>query len=240
MPFTWICLLVVLAIKTKHDSKRKRYLIGAGTLLLFFSNSFILDEVMRKWEINSTPEPTAQSFDAIVVLGGVSNWDDELQRTHFSRGVDRLLQGIILHRKGIAPKLIFTGGSGLIAFPQYKEGDRIRTFLQQMNIPDSSFLIENESRNTYENAVMTAELINRNKIGKRILLVTSGFHMRRSLACFHKAGINAVPFSTDRYSGPRKFLPDHLLLPNAECFMGWNQLTHEWIGCLMYKLKGYL
>ncbi|MGZ4118990.1 MAG: YdcF family protein, partial [Bacteroidia bacterium] len=69
--------------------------------------------------------------------------------------------------------------------------------------------------------------------------ITSAFHMRRSLGCFNKVGIATVPYSTDRYAGPRKFEFDYLFIPNSSVMNDWNTLIHEIIGYITYKISGY-
>lgn len=64
--------------------------------------------------------------------------------------------------------------------------------------------------------------------------------MPRSLAVFKKAGYkNLTPFITNKLSGPRRFTFDHLLIPNSEALFSLNYLIHEWVGFIVYKLKGY-
>jgi len=64
--------------------------------------------------------------------------------------------------------------------------------------------------------------------------------MRRSLACYRKAGLDIEPFTTDFYSNPRSFYPDNLLIPKLEAFMTWQKLVKEWVGMLAYKVAGYI
>jgi uncharacterized SAM-binding protein YcdF (DUF218 family) len=72
------------------------------------------------------------------------------------------------------------------------------------------------------------------------LLISSGFHLRRGRACFAKAGFgNLDVFSTDRYSGPRKFEFEYAFLPDASTLDDWSQLLHEMLGMITYKLAGY-
>ena len=64
--------------------------------------------------------------------------------------------------------------------------------------------------------------------------------MRRSLACFKKVGIDVAPYSVDREASPvRRFSFDHLLIPDAEKLTKWEDLFHEWMGMIIYKIKGY-
>lgn len=240
MPLTWVFILLIWAWRAKDEGRKRRLRIAAIVTLVLFSNRFLLDRTMHAWEIDAVKEPAAGTYDAIIVLGGLSSYDNTLERIQFSRGSDRLLQAIALWKKGVAPKLVFTGGSGSVLHPESKEGKRVRDFLLALGIPDSAMVFETESRNTHENAVLTKPLLAKYAPGKRYLLVTSAFHMRRSLGCFAKEGIPVTPYSTDRYSGPAKFELDYLLLPDAGTLTDWNVLLHEWVGCITYKIFGYM
>ena len=70
-------------------------------------------------------------------------------------------------------------------------------------------------------------------------MITSAFHMRRSLNCFDAVGMDVAPYSTDRYAGPRKFEFDHLFIPNTSSINDWNTLIHEIVGYITYKVIGY-
>jgi uncharacterized SAM-binding protein YcdF (DUF218 family) len=72
------------------------------------------------------------------------------------------------------------------------------------------------------------------------LLVTSAFHMRRSLACYHHAGLYPDEFSTDFYSHEREFYPDSILIPQLNALIVWHKLMREWVGFIAYKLAGYI
>jgi uncharacterized SAM-binding protein YcdF (DUF218 family) len=240
MPLTWFFILLIIAWRVKDAGKKKRFRVAALVVLLVFSNRFFFDRTMHAWEIPAVKEPAAGSYDAIIVLGGMSTYDEQLDRVQFARGTDRLLQAIELWHKGVAPKIIFTGGSGSILHSDILEGEKVKAFLHKAGLPDSAIVYETKSRNTHENAVFTKPILQKEAPGGKYLLITSAFHMRRSLACFTKAGIKVMPYSTDRYSGPWKFEFDYMFLPDAATLTDWNILFHEWFGCLSYKMSGYI
>jgi uncharacterized SAM-binding protein YcdF (DUF218 family) len=240
LPLSWIFILLIGSWCSKDAGRKRRLRVAAVVILVLFSNRFFFDRIMHAWEINAVAEPAKGSYDAIIVLGGLSSWDDEMQRTQFARGADRLMQAVALWKKGVAPKLVFTGGSGSILHPEYLEASRIRNYLLSIGIPDSAMIFESQSQNTFQNAGMTKPLLRQYAPGGKYLLVTSAFHMRRSLACFSKQGIKTDPYSTDRYSGPFKFEFDYLFLPDAGTLADWQVLLHEWIGCVTYKFAGYI
>jgi len=238
-PLVWIVILLFLAVFSKNEKLKKRTLLWALVLTLFFSNAFIFDECIRSWEIPATRYENLKKYDAGIVLGGVSHFDKDYSRIQFQRGADRLLQAIELYKLGIIKKIIFTGGSGSVLHPDDKEGVYIKRYLRTLGIPEKDFLIEFESRNTHENALFTKQLMDKENIHGTYLLITSAFHMRRSIGCFEKVGITTSPYSTDRYSGPRKFEIEHVFIPNLSVMEDWNNLIKEVVGFITYKIVGY-
>ena len=238
-PALWIIGLLTIAVFSKNEIRKKKCLRWGFGLLLFFSNAFIFNEFMRHWEIPATETTALKKYDIGIVLGGMSSYDVEIDRVQVYRGVDRLLQAVELYRKGYIKKIIFTGGSGRLLHPEMKEGVYLKRYMNYFGIPESDFRMESESQNTRENAMLTKVLMDKEHLSGNVLLITSGFHMRRSLGCFKKAGITADPFSTDRYSGPRKFEFDYIFIPEISALEGWSNYIHEVVGYITYKIMGY-
>ena len=237
-PSIWIIALLVIGIYSKSEKIRKKSIGWSLVLFLFFTNGFVYNEFMKAWEIPASNELQLKKYDAGIVLGGMSIYDEKLDRVQFFRGVDRLLHAVELYRKGVIDKIIFTGGSGLIFHPEMKEGIYLKRYMNYFNIPEEDFIMETESKNTHENAVFTKNILTQQQIHGNYLLITSGFHMRRSLGCFKKAGIRVEPYSTDRYSVERKFEFDTLFIPNSSVMDNWRTLIHEVAGYLIYKIMG--
>lgn len=238
-PLVWIVALLFLAVFSKFPDRKRKSLRWALLLTLLFTNSFIFDECSRLWEVPATSYENLKTYEAGIVLGGMSVYDPTLDRAQFFRGADRLFQAVELYKRGIIKKIIFTGGSGRLLHPEMKEGNYIKRYLLYLGIPESDFMIESESKNTYENAVLTKQLLNESSQND-FLLITSSIHMRRSLGCFSKAGLHILPYSTDRYAGPRKYEFDHLFIPEPSILYDWTKLLHEIIGYITYKIAGYL
>jgi uncharacterized SAM-binding protein YcdF (DUF218 family) len=239
-PILWIVVLLLIAVFSKNQKRKRRTLITAVILLFFFTNSFLFDEAMRRWEIPAVNDSELSSpYDAGIVLGGLLRIDRKLNRLQFEHRNDRLMQAVILYKKGIIRKIFFTSGSGSLEYPEMKEAPLAKRFLLDIGIPETDIIIESESNNTYENAVFSKPLLDSNFTGRKFLLITSASHMRRSLGCFHKAGIEVTAYSTDRMSGPRKFSFDHVFIPNGSTLSAWDSLLHEMIGYLVYKMSGY-
>ncbi len=240
-PLTWIFALLLWTALVKNPKRKKKLLIMTLCIFYFFSNSFIVDEVMRWWEVpavslNKNKEP----YDYVVVLGGMmSYYDAKTQQIGLNTSVDRLMQGLKLLNKGYAKKMIITGGDGSILKTIGKEAEFLKEYLTDIGIQTENIIFESDSKNTYENAKFTANILQNDTI-KKVIIVTSAFHMRRSLACFNKQGIPADYYPAERYAGKRKFQFDHMFLPNIKAIDLWDRLIHEWIGFIAYKLAGYV
>jgi uncharacterized SAM-binding protein YcdF (DUF218 family) len=239
-PIIWIAALFLFALFSKNTRRKKISLITGIVLLLLLSNPFLFDECMRVWEVPAAHDSELKpQYDAGIVLSGVLSYDHSFDRLQFNRRNDRLMQAVELYKTGRIKKLFFTGGSGSLVYKNNKESHMVKKFLVSIGIPDSAIIIEDKSDNTYQNALYSKEILQENFPDGRYLLITSAFHMRRSMACFYKQGIIATPYSVDRYSGPRKFQLDHLFIPNAETLFNWDSLFHEIAGYIIYKLVGY-
>jgi uncharacterized SAM-binding protein YcdF (DUF218 family) len=110
-----------------------------------------------------------------------------------------------------------------------------------MGVDSADIMIEDETRNTYESAVAVKPMLERmNLTQDDCLLITSAFHLRRSLAVYRKAGLELDSFSTDFYSHPREYYPDSFLVPKIDAIHVWQKLFKEWIGMAAYKVAGYI
>jgi uncharacterized SAM-binding protein YcdF (DUF218 family) len=108
-------------------------------------------------------------------------------------------------------------------------------------IPEQDILLENKTRNTYESAVAVKEVMDSLQYAAEdCLLITSAFHMRRSMACYYKAGLKVEPFTTDFYAQQEEFLLTSLFVPTIQSFVIWEKLLKEWTGFAAYKVAGYI
>ncbi len=239
-PLLWIFTLLILTLLSKNPKKKKNLLLISIFTFYFFSNSFIVDEIMRLWEVPAVNlEKLEKKYDYVVVLGGMmSYYDTKANQIGINKSIDRLLQGLKLLKNGYAKKMIISGGDGSLMKTTGKEADIIKDYLNDVNIDTDKIIFENKSQNTYENAKYTAEFLKSNS-AKNIIIITSAFHMKRSLSCFEKQGIKADYYPAERYAGKRKYLFDHLFIPNLTALELWDKLIHEWIGFIAYKIVGY-
>lgn len=191
-------------------------------------------------------------YDAIVVLGGsvlarasagapASVPADapglSLSRIQSNDSAERLVAAAALYRAGAAPRVIASGGSGLVFDQNAKEGPYMAALLQLMGIPDSALIVESGSRNTYENALRCRAILQAAG-ADRVILVTSAWHMRRAEAVFRKAGVNVTPYAVDSLAEPLSLPAD--LVPGSEALDRSTRLLREMAGYVAYRALGRL
>ena len=242
-PAIWVVGLLILAYlfkKKKPAFSTKLFGIGLVALLIF-TNPFIVNWVMNSWEVKAySADEIKTPYEVGIVLGGSTRYyDNDSKRMVFSSSADRLMQAVELYHKGKIKKIFLSGGSGFVNFQEWKESEKLYPLLVSNGVKPEDILMENSSRNTYENALETAKVLKGKGVKSKSLLITSAFHMRRSLACFEKVNLKVDAYSVDVRSGGAIYTLDRLIQPDPEALVAWDLLTHEWVGFMIYKMLGY-
>lgn len=241
LPFSWIVITALTALFHKNNKVKKNAFRTSIALLLIFSNEFLINEVMVWWEIPVRPlNEITTPYDIGIILSGVTIPDKMPDdRIYFKKGADRVMHPVQLYKMGMVRKILVSGGNGQLVDKGWREADQIKNILLYSGIPEEDIIIENNSDNTFQNAVYSCEILKRDFPNQKYLLVTSAFHMRRSEACFKKQGIDFDVFSTDFYTHERRFSPD-VFIPDAYALLKWEIFIKEITGIMMYKLVGYI
>lgn len=241
MPFTVICVLLALSVILKPAKWRKRCFWSGFGMLLFFSNGFISNAVMHWWEIPTVAYKDMRPHQlGIVLTGSTLPFLKPEDRVYFQRGADRVTHTVQLYSLGLIKKILISGGSGMLLHEEEPEANKFRKAMILMGVAPEDIYIENETRNTYESAVAVKPMLDSlHYEAKDCLLITSAFHMRRSLACYRKAGVELEPFSTDFYAHPSMWAFENIF-PQLDAILIWNKLAKEWVGMMAYKLAGYI
>lgn len=237
-----ICGFLVLSVVLKNAKWRKRFFWIAFGMLFFFSNDFIANEAMMAWELKATPlADIKRKYELGIVLTGVtSEFREPADRVYFQKGADRVTHALQLYKEGFVKKILISGGSGRLVDVEIREADELKKAFLLMGVPEADLMIENQSRNTYESAEEVKKILADSIKASDCVLITSSFHMRRSRACFVKAGIPMDTYATDFYSHPRNFYLDTLLLPSLDGLILWQKLIKEWVGFAAYWVAGYV
>lgn len=242
MPYNLIFLgLLVIFLRTK---KRWEKVLLGGIIVCFylFSNSYLVSWCSMKWEL---PRKNIHSLDSyeygIVLSGGLLNTCPNFQNTFdLDSGSDRLLTAFLLYKKGKCRKLIITGtNSDYLLEKGVGEVQLARNLLIEWGMPEDDIILELKARNTRENAVFVSQIMNNTPVSGPSILITSGFHMRRAVACFKKVGLTVVPFAADLADSGICYPTKKKVLPDPEAFASFQRLSREWVGLIMYRLSGY-
>jgi uncharacterized SAM-binding protein YcdF (DUF218 family) len=241
-PFTWFVTLALLAFFWKKDPWKKRFKWAAFSVLLLFTNSFIFLEFCRMWEVPGKKVEQIGKYDVGIVLTGMAEYNNDLNELSIRRGADRIWQALTLYHKKKIRKILITGDNGYVSERGLHEAEQFKKALVTWGIPEQDIITEERSRNTHENAAESKKLLQRSYPHlKKRLLITSGTHMKRALACFEKEEFPCDPFSTDLYTGPkRNYYWDQYIIPNVSVMSDWERLTKEWFGYLTYDMVGYI
>ena len=240
-----ILLMLLAAYLILRPKSVQRRISGVSfvVLFIFFTNSFISNEVLLWWEIKGLlyTEIEPQKYKVAIVLGGVTNSSQvPTDRVHINSGADRLLHAISLYKKGLVKRILVCGGSGRIVQEEISEADRMYNFLVEYGVPKRHILREDNSRNTYENARNAQSILLNNNLNGPYILVTSAYHMRRAKACFNANEMEVLAFSTSFESSPPPYTLDYYLIPDIAPLQNWQRLFKEWAGMLAYWVKGYI
>ena len=242
MPYTVVCILFITSVLLRNPVWKKRTFWAAFVALLFFSNEFIANEVMRAWEVDARPFNTIPKYKLGVVLTGatLSGMEPD-DRVYFHRGADRVVHSVQLYKLGLIEKILISGGSGRLSGVDEPEADKFKKVMLLMEVPERDIIIENQTRNTGESAIEVKKVLDSLKYRQTdCVLITSAFHMRRSLAAYRKSGVNMDSFSVDFYAHPVEFDLTDLLIPQMDAMIKWQKLSKEWVGMIAYKIVGYI
>lgn len=179
------------------------------------------------------PEPAG-----IIVLGGSVNADLSASRDRVAleNAAARLTSGVALALRYPKAQLVFTGGSSDIGAGGRDEAGTVHQLWSSLGVPEARMTFEDRSRNTFENAIFTRDLV-APKPGETWLLVTSAAHMPRAVGIFRRAGFPVVPYPVDYQT----FGDIRDWYPKADILRSLHRISiagHEWIGLAAYWLTG--
>ena len=232
-PLGLVVLLMIVGI-----CLRRWWIIILSCFVLLLS-SFPITAQLIWQDLEKQYPPKAlnelDSYDAVVVLSGMLTPFEHRGDLHVEWGdPDRFFAGIDVLKSGKAPILIFTRGKmPWSALPA--EGELLKAKAVELGINESQILLSNSVANTAEEAEAVAQLISANGI-KRIVLITSSFHMPRAKLLFDRQEIDSTAFFVDFWATGRD-LNWLSLLPSSEGFKRTSGGIREYIGRIYYKVK---
>jgi uncharacterized SAM-binding protein YcdF (DUF218 family) len=227
---------------TKNQFRKRRAFTVLIIMLLVFTNPWLANELARRWETGErSPSGITEPYEVGILLGGYTDMPTVGAPgvLSFTRSVNRLTGALALYQTGKIRRILLSGGSGRLVGRENNESAVVREYLLQIGVPDSVIWVEGRSRNTWENALYSKEIVDARAPGARCLLITSAWHMRRAEACFEKVGLHCDAFGTDFFVEKDLGNKLHWVQPTWRALMKWDFLLKEWVGWGVYKLKGY-
>jgi len=240
-PISMVALLMVLGLVLLWAKRRRlaaAAIILATALLALFSFTTFAYVLVAPLE-NRFERPTEpEHIDGIVVLGGAMDSDVNTARTSWElkRSGDRFVEALRLALRHPEARILIAGSGSTIVPGLDSEAAAGARFFRAFGIAEERLLLENESRNTEENAV-NARAVANPKSGETWLLVTSAFHMPRSVGLFRRADFPVVPWPTD-YMASGNERPGLKFHEASENLAISNVALREWIGLFGYYLTG--
>jgi uncharacterized SAM-binding protein YcdF (DUF218 family) len=154
---------------------------------------------------------------------------------------DRFVQPLLLYKKGLVKKLIITGGNVNIKglkIDDTQESKKVKEVLIAMGVAENDIYLEENARNTHENAVNTKKML-QPYLRERMVLVTSAMHMPRAKACYTKEGflIDLFPADIKRKDTPSGILDQ--IIPQERNLSKFAELIREMTGYVIYKIVGF-
>ncbi len=237
-PGVFITVFIIFFILTyKKNSRKLKIFLFLNILVLYilsidFIGKNLILHLENKYPVLKNGKDV--NADYIVILGGgiiASSPDENGKGSLSSSAIKRILYGAFLSKSMNLP-IIVSGGRVLRGFDTESESEVAKRTLIRLGIDKDKILEENRSSNTWENAYFIKK-----KYGtKKIILITSAFHMHRSLHCFKSNNIDTIPAPTD-YKVDRDNVSIFSFLPDIHSMNFIHIGLKEFFGYLYYVIR---
>jgi uncharacterized SAM-binding protein YcdF (DUF218 family) len=187
---------------------------------------------------NRYPVPTAEAVGrhvGVIVLGGATEHPGIYQahgQVPLGEAAERMSVPVGLLRQHPKLQLVFSGGEGRLLATGVSDADLAKAFYQQQGVDMGRVVLEGGSRTTRENARQVAALLGE-RCRQPWLLVTSAWHMARSVPEFEAVGCQVTPYPVDFRTGESTPWTEYSL---ARSLLLWQTALHEWLGWVVYRL----
>jgi len=238
-PLTWIIVVFLISIVSKSPKRKKRYLITAFLLLIFFSNPFFFRLVAKAYEKKPVTLTTNDRYQAGIVLGGFVSYNVKTGEAYFNPASDRFIETALLYKKGNIGKIIVAAGNGYVVKHKFQEASFIKDRLVEMGIPAENIVMDGLSRNTYENAVNSKRICDSLHLSGPFVLISSAMHLPRAENLFIKQRLTIRSYPCDFITKnlANNFWEDYLL-PSSLTMNNWDIFIKELCGLLIYSIIG--
>ena len=214
-----------------------KWLIGLPTFAFVFITFLpVNDWILYPLESRFSKPVLPEQIHGIIVLGG----SEDAARSHAwgefvgNDGMERLTTTARLAQQFPQAQVVFSGGSGRVSEQHFNEAEISQQFLISLGVDSSRIRLEGASRNTYENVKNTKQVI-QPEPNENWVLVTSAFHMPRSIGIFNRFDWKVLPYPTAYLSRPPEY--QQWGLPEFQYHLFYAYIgIREWIGLTVYFL----
>lgn len=184
------------------------------------------------------PETLPSNLSCILILGGGFETEVTTSRGGFelNQGGDRFVEGLRLARLHPGARILVSGGDGSLGGTYEGDARTAVRFFEAFGISANRLVQEATSRNTHENAVNTRVVLEKEGLGDCVL-ITSAFHMPRSIGLFRKNGMSVIPWPVDYHTPANVRIGFDFTQPSLNTQL-MTTAVREWIGLLAYYLAG--
>ncbi|HEX7914522.1 YdcF family protein [Rudaea sp.] len=231
-----LALLFLAFVLHRRRRRTASFLAVSGIALLVFSGCGLLAAPMLsdlQTPFIKPPQVSWGQSNAIVVLGvGTAKVDSVVEPTPFAYG--RMLQALELYascKNHGRCRIILSGGD-----PQHHGASEAAVYAAELvkaGVDRADIVLDEASRNTWENAKFTRALLEREG-ANNIVLVTAALHMKRSLLYFAHFGIAVTPIRADAVEGEFSLPPSGMNIAYCDIAL------HEYLGIAQYHVYNTL
>ena len=191
-------LIFLLFLRLKSNKKYIKYLINCSIILLMLISFFPIGKYgITYLEKDYISQNNIIKIDNILVLAGPENigLTKITKKLNIRDGSERLIASVKLALENPNATIYFLGGDGaLVKKFKFDEIDVAKIFYQDIGFDLQRVKFINSTRNTIENL---QAFKNQNINNKFNILVTSAYHMKRSMLIAKKFNIDVVPYAVD-------------------------------------------
>jgi uncharacterized SAM-binding protein YcdF (DUF218 family) len=238
-PLLWLSVwwFFALVLLMRHKLLAA-YMLWAGILILgLIGFTALPDALLRSLEsrFNVPSLTSSDQYAGVIVLGGAMG-NPGIYKAHgkvpLGDAAERMTESIALMRKFPNFELIFSGGEGRLVPTGTTEAELAGVFYADQGLDMKRVTLESQARTTRENAIRVAALLG-DRCKQPWLLVTSAWHMTRSISEFLAVGCNVTAYPVDFRTGNETSWTDYSM---ASSLVSWQTALHELLGIFVYGL----
>lgn len=250
-PLGLASMLLFISLLISYRRKASSILVLMALIILWLSSTTGFSNLLaRSLELKYLTPSDIPYAEAMVVLGGGTEPSIPPRTTVEVNGAgDRVLYAADLYRQGKTDHILLSGGDiEWLNSGSTTPAEDMASILIGLGIPEDALWIENESKNTYENALYAKEFFGEEEL-PQVLLVTSALHMPRAVAVFEKQGFEVIPLPvdfnvTEKVTGTdssENFISKFMdILPSASNLSLTTNAMKEYLGYFVYKMQGWI